>query len=925
MADSDALIGQTLSHYRIVAKLGAGGMGVVYSAFDTVLERKVAIKVVGDRVIADKSARDLLLHEARAASSLNHPNICTVHEVGDSDGEAYIVMEQVAGQPLSTMLGVAGLPQNVEVRYGIQIADALAHAHEHGVIHRDLKSANAMVTPEGRIKVLDFGLAARLGDAEIQEATASNVPLTESRPIVGTLPYLAPELLCGEPADVRTDIWSLGILLYEMASGTYPFRGRTTFELSSSILREAPVPLPAGASPALRAVILRCLEKSPSERFQRASDVHSALQAVQGFETLPNPRPEGKRFRIVQSLVLAAPLLAILILLLLYFRPHRRNLLTEKDSIVLADFANSTGEPIFDDTLKQGLAVQLGQSPLLNILPEQKVRSALKEMTRSPDEVVSAGVAQEVCQRTGSKAYIAGSVANLGGQYVIGLNAINCATGDTLAREQTEATSKQQVLAALGSAAERLRVELGESLSSIQRFDVPLAQATTSSLEALKAYSLGLSKFGKGDQAGAILLFQHAIELDPDFAMAYANLGRAYEVLGQNALSVDAIRKAFGLRNRASDREKFDISSVFYQFVTFQTDQAMQNCELWEQTYPRDFAPHRILGFENALLGNFAQSAEEFRKAKELDPSQALPYAGLMLGYIALNRPAEARAVYQEAQARRVDLGEPTRVRYLLAFLDGDEEMMAKFAATLSSMPGLETRALLEPGNTAAYFGRLGAARELYRRVETKAVSEGDRSTAGEIESNEALLEALCGNLDVARADAAAAGRLGGQPALAVALGGDLIQATRMADRLASQTSPGGFANKMWLPEIRATIELKRGNPMRAVGLLASVTPYEAGWGDSFLAAYLRGQAYLAAHHSQEAAAEFQKILDHRGVVLDSVIGALAHLLIGRAYATIGNTAKAKSAYQDFLSLWKDADPDIPILIAAKSEYARLQ
>ena len=684
--------------------------------------------------------------------------------------------------------------------------------------------------------------------------------------------------------------------------------------------------------PKLDDIINRALEKDRKLRYQSAADIRTDLQRLKRdteSARLPTATSAvvglGEQLALRWKMIVPAAIAVLVLAAGSYFYFHRTPKLTDKDTIVLADFVNLTSDPIFDDTLKQGLAVQLGQSPLLNILPEQKVRSALKEMKLSPDEAVSASVAQEVCERTGSKAYIVGSIANLGGHYVIGLNAIHCSSGETLAREQAEVDGKREVLVALGSAAAKLRKELGESLGSIQKYDVPLVQATTSSLEALKAYSFGLSKFAKGDGASAAPLFQQAIDLDADFAMAYLYLGHAYEVQGQEENTVEPLRKAFALRNRASEREKFEISASYYQFVTFQTDQTIQICELWAQTYPRDFTPHRILGFENAVLGKYEQSAEEFRKAKELDPSQALPYAGLMFGYIALNRLSEAKAVYQEAQDHKVDFGHATRTRYGLAFLEGDNEMMAKLAASLAGQPGFENLALLEQSKTEAYLGRLGRAREFSKQAKDLALRDGDRATAADIESNAALLEAQLGNPAGARQHAAATDRLGGHAAMAMALAGDTDSATKTADRLANQSSPGSFTSKVWLPEIRAAIELKRGDPTRAAELLAPVAAYEAGWFDGYMAAYLRGQAYLDAHRGQEAAAEFQKVLDHRGVVSNSVIGALAHLGRARACAMQGDTPKAKAAYQDFLTLWKDADPDIPILIAAKAEYAKLQ
>jgi DNA-binding winged helix-turn-helix (wHTH) protein len=616
---------------------------------------------------------------------------------------------------------------------------------------------------------------------------------------------------------------------------------------------------------------------------------------------------------------------AVVLLAALYFYLHRAPKLTERDTVVLADFANSTGDPIFDDTLKQALAVQLSQSPLLNILPDQQVRLALKEMTRSPDEAVSSAVALEVCDRTRSTAYIAGSIANLGGHYVIGLNAMQCATGETLAREQIEVDGKQQVLAALGSAAAKLRKKLGESHGSLQKFDVPLVQATTSSLEALKAFSFGLSKFAKGDGAGSILLFQQAINLDGEFAMAYLYLGHATQVVRQGHFE-EPLRKAYTLRNRASEREKFDILASYYQFVTYQTEETIQICELWAQTYPRDFTPHRILGFENAALGEYQQSADEFAKARELDPSQALPYAGLMSAYIAMSRLREATGVYQDAQKHSLDFGHATRIRYEIAFLEGDYAMMAKLGASLAAQPGFENMGLLEQTRTEAYFGHLKKARQLSRQAVDIALRNGDKATAADIASSAAFLEAAVGNFAAARQNATAAQKLGGQAAMAFALSGDVSAARKSADGLASGTPPGGFASKVWLPEIQAAIEWKSGNPERAVELLAPVTTFEAGWFDNYMAAYLRGLAYLEAQHSQpEAAAEFQKILEHRGVVLNSVIGALSQLQLARAYAAQGKRTKASAAYREFLTLWIDADADIPILNAAKAEYAKVK
>jgi eukaryotic-like serine/threonine-protein kinase len=941
MSDLASSEGKVFGHYRILGQLGSGGMGVVYSAYDSVLERKVAIKVVGNGVLADTNARELLLHEARAASSLNHPNICTIHEVGDSGGEAFIVMEQVEGRPLNALLDAKGLPPNVVIRYGLQIADALAHAHEHGVIHRDLKSTDVMVTPEGRVKVLDFGLAARLGSAEIQEATASNVPLTESRPIVGTLPYLAPELLRGEPADVRTDTWSLGILLYEIASGTHPFRGRTTFELSSSILREVPVPLPESVPAGLRAVVLRCLEKSPGERYQRAGEVHSALEALQGSQPVlpPVPEPGRTRTRETRWLLLRASLVCLilasllLVILLFHFRPPRNALLTEKDTIVLGDFTNTTSDAVFDGSLRQGLSVQLEQSPFLSLISDEKIGQTLALMGKPPDTKLTPEIGRELCQRTESAAILEGSIAMIGTQYNLILKAVNCTNGESLASAEAQASDKSHVLDALGKAASEIRNKLGESLSTVQKLNTPLEQATTPSLEALQAYSLGWRTILGGDSAAAVPLFQRAITLDPNFAAAYALLGISYSHLGESSLAAENMQKAFELREHVSEREKLGLESAFYDVGLGDLEKAQQGFAVWAETYPRDPGPRDRLGAIYNAFGEYDKSLAEYQEALRLSQESGGEYANIVSAYRSLNRFDEARSTAKEALAKNLDSPGLHNELYLLAFLQNDAAGMQQQINWSAGKPEVEDALLANEADTAAYAGRLTSARGFARKAVISAERAGEKETAAGYEADAALREALFGIGAEARQRAAAAlelaqGRdVGYEAALALALAGEAPRSQALADQLGKLLPQNTIVQTNYLPTVHAQLALSRNEASKAIEILQAAAPYELGnVGEGALnPIYVRGEAYLAAGQGHEAAIEFQKILDHRGVVVNSPIGALAHLGLARAYALQSDIARTRNAYQDFLTLWRDADPEIPILKQAKAEFAHLK
>jgi eukaryotic-like serine/threonine-protein kinase len=989
--------GEMIGVYRLDEELGRGGMGTVYLAYDTRLRRRAALKLLPSHLINNPERAHRFQREARLVSALNHPNIITIYDFGEENERYYIASEFVEGHTLRNLIGSPDVSLNQILDLAIQVASALEAAHEAGIVHRDIKPENIMLRPDGYAKVLDFGLAkltepeSGRDEANTDVSAAPTNFETRTGMVLGTVNYMSPEQARGQKVDGRSDLFSLGVVLYELITGHRPFGGETWHHTVVAITDVEPPPIARyaqDAPAALQEIIDRLLSKNRERRYQTARDLLTDLETLQG-ELAANTRiqrieaeraqnaaatdeqmtrsatqaallkDEGARDKAAPAVLplartkrrkIIAAVAIILAVAAAYFYFGRgyglnRPALTDRDTILLADFVNTTGDAVFDDTLKQGLTVQLEQSPYLNIFPEERARETLRLMERSRDGKITRELGREICQRRGIKALLVGTIASLGRNYVITLEAVNSESGETVASQQIEAEGKEQVLKALGRASTAIREKLGESLASIRKFDAPIEQATTASLGAFKDYTVGVGLWRKEQFVQSVRALERAIERDREFALAYTRLGVSYRELRNLALGNQHLERAYQLRNRVSERERLAISATYFRYITGELDKRIETSSQLTHAYPQDPTGRHTHGNSLMIAGEYEQAAEAYRAALRLDADHALARANLALALIGLNRFDEAREVVEQGLARGLDSIRFHNRLYLIAFLKGDTQEMKRQIAWRPGNPD-EYQMRETQARSFAFAGRRREAGEYFAQAAAAAEARGLLAEKARILASEANVNAIFGHTRLAEKQTALVLSLLEKESIALeelfpsliqqldspplawtlALCGEAARAQSLSEVLARKLPLDTMENSVWLPVIRATVELKRGlpaGPDKAIQLLQPARQYEAA--TSFRPIWLRGQALLETKNGALAAAEFQKIIEHRGWDVLSPLWSLAHLGLARAAALQGDAAKSRQAYETFLRLWEDADADLPVLIEAKREHERLK